>query len=124
MQNVKDKYESAKNSKIAKENEISGKSAEIKTLKTTQSKCEKEYENLGIKIKDIVVRLSSWEKSTVDAKKEMKKLVENNGWIQESKEFFGRKNSDFDFEARDVEESKTRLKELKAEQVGTSIYLF
>ena len=112
-----EKYEIAKSTKNLKEKEMSACSTEIKALVTQKSKADKAYENAGLEIKKTEAKLASWEKDAKEAKKKIEELSKNNFWIQSEKSFFGRKDSDFDFEARDVAGSKKRIKELTVAQV-------
>ena len=110
------KYEAVKNAKVAKEQAIVNCSKEIKALLTEKSKYEKAAEAAAGEIKKIIAKLQTWEKDAKDAKRSMTDLIKAHQWIESEKAFFGRKESDFDFEARDVNESKTRLKTLRSDQ--------
>lgn len=50
----------------------------------------------------------------------MSNLLEKHPWIREDKQFFGRRETDYDFEARDPSEAQRRLKTLKEEQAALS----
>ena len=112
----KDKYEAARLAKTAKEEQIAGCSKEIKSLLKDKAQFEKHVEAAVLDSNKIKHKLVEWDKNAKDAKKRMEELVESHAWINREKKFFGVKDSDFDFETKDVEESKKRLKLLKSEQ--------
>ena len=112
----KEKYESAKSAKVAKEAQMVSCSKEIKALLVDKAQFEKAAEAASLKSREVKHKLEQWDKNAKDAKKRMDELVESHSWISREKKFFGLKDSDFDFEAKDVEECKKRLKSLKSDQ--------
>ena len=112
----KDKYEASKLAKVAKEEQMASCSKEIKALLMDKAQSEKAAEAASLKSREVKHKLEQWDKSAKDAKKRMDELVESHAWISREKKFFGVKDSDFDFESKDVEECKKRLKLLKSEQ--------
>ena len=113
----KNKYDAATTVKVAKEKEMSACNVDIKSFNTQKLKLDKLYESASLEIGKIKSKLSQWEETGKDAKKSMDDLVKEHSWIKTEKEYFGKKDSDFDFEARDVKESKKRVVELTAAQV-------
>ena len=113
----KKKYDAATIIKIAKEKEMSACNVEIKSFNTQKIKLDKLYETASLEIGKIKSKLSQWEETGKDAKKSMDDLIKEHSWIKTEKEYFGKKDSDFDFQARDVKESKKRVAELTAAQV-------
>ena len=103
--------------KIAKEKEITACSAEIDLINKNKNKSDKASENLRIEITKIDHKLLSLEKNGKEAKERLDALNKLHSWIQKEKSFFGKKDSDFDFEAKSVKESKKRVQELIIIQV-------
>lgn len=101
---------------LAKEKEIASCSAEIKNLLKLRVTNEKAAEAAGVKSREILLSLQVWDRSAKDAKKHVAKLVETHPWIAREKEYFGLKEGDFDFEARDINVCKERYKEVKDQQ--------
>jgi structural maintenance of chromosome 2 len=91
-------------------------SKEIKAMKAEKDKCEKGADALGNEIRKLVAKLQAWEQKAKEAKKKMDELLKANPWIASEKTYFGCKDSDFDFENKDVEGCQNRLKALKSEQ--------
>lgn len=117
---VKEKYEESKTCRIEKEAEMSACSSEVKQLSAVKAKCDKIFDQVSIEITKMSGKLASWAKRGKDAKTSLQILEKENPWILSEKSFFGLKDSDFDFESRDVNESKLRLKKLAEEQVSQS----
>mmetsp|Transcript_14152 Transcript_14152/g.13681 ORF Transcript_14152/g.13681 Transcript_14152/m.13681 type:complete len:1212 (-) Transcript_14152:154-3789(-) len=116
LDNVKLKYEEAKKLKTEKEIEISECSLEIKNLQQQKNRSDKICDSVCKELSKIALRLAAWEKTHKDAKKNLEVLSKKHTWIEREKEFFGRKGSEYDFEARDVVECQNRLDMLQEEQ--------
>ena len=114
---MKAKYELAIIAKNSKEEEITACSSEIESINAVKIKTDKICEKTRIEITKIDQKLINLEKNGKDAKKELDTLIKANNWIVKEKSFFGKKDSDFDFEAKSVPESKKRLQELAVMQV-------
>ena len=80
-------------------------------------KCEKIFEDACLEVTKITNKIASWTKNGKDAKANLATLEKSHSWIPSEKSFFGQKDSDFDFERKDVAECRVRLLQLTAEQV-------
>lgn len=114
---MKTKYSEALTSKNEKENEIAARSTEIKQIQLLRIKCEKLFEDASVEVTKITNKIASWTKNGKDAKTSLTSLEKEHPWIANEKIFFGQKDSDFDFEKKDVAECRVRLQQLTAEQV-------
>ena len=120
---MKKNYSDAQTSRNEKENEISAKSTEIKQIQILKIKCEKLYEDATVEVTKITSKISSWTKNGKEAKASLATLEKNHSWITSEKIFFGQKDSDFDFERKDVAECRVRLLQLTAEQVSKYAFI-
>ena len=112
----RDLFEIAKTAKISKEKEISNGSKEIKTLHTQKIQLDKAAEVAVCDVRKLQAKLEKWESDAKLAKKEMTSMLKEYPWIQTEKVYFGRKESDFDFESKNIDECKEELKSLKVQQ--------
>ena len=119
----KENYNAATTIKLSKEKEMSACNSEIKSLNLQKTKLDKQYENACLEIRKIESKLLQWEKNGKDAKKNLDDLVKEHSWIESEKGYFGKKDSDFDFDVRSVEESKKRVAELTAAQVERNLII-
>ena len=117
MSDLKTKYSEAQTSRNEKENEIAARSTEIKQIQQLKIKCEKLFEDAFVEVTKITNKIASWTKNGKDAKASLASLEKEHPWISNEKSFFGQKDSDFDFEKKDVAECRVRLQQLTAEQV-------
>jgi uncharacterized protein (DUF3084 family) len=114
---MKKKYEDAREARNAKETEMSACSSEVKQISSQKAKCDKSYDQACLEITKITSKLATWSRAGKDARTGLAALEAEHAWIAAEKGFFGRRDSDFDFESRNVGESRGRLKVLKEEQV-------
>ena len=96
---------------------MSACSSEVKQISSLKAKCDKVFDQACLEITKITSKLASWSRAGKDARSGLAALETEHAWIAAEKSFFGRKDSDFDFQSRDVGESRGRLKTLREEQV-------
>jgi hypothetical protein len=96
---------------------MSACSSEVKQISSLKAKCDKVFDQACLEITKITSKLATWSRAGKDARAGLAALEAAHPWIAAEKAFFGRKDSDFDFESRNVGESRGRLKTLKEEQV-------
>lgn len=96
---------------------MSACSSEVKQISTLKAKCDKGFDQACLEITKMTSKLATWSRAGKDARTGLTALEAEHAWIAAEKSFFGRKDSDFDFESRNVGESRGRLKALKEEQV-------
>lgn len=76
--------------------------------------------NAELELKKLTNKLKHFKDERSHAERSVSNLLEKHPWIREDKQFFGRRETDYDFEARDPSEAQRRLKTLKEEQAALS----
>jgi structural maintenance of chromosome 2 len=112
-----EKYEVAKKSLADKQKELNENSKEIKALSNQREAMLEEAKELGLEVRKLKHKVDQWGKDYAAAEKTMRNLTKEYAWIEKEKQFFGVVGSDYDFEARDVNASHHRYKQLKTDQV-------
>ena len=122
LQQIKAEFETAKNATAAKNLELNKCSAEIKALHKEQDKHLKEAQAKSLDARKVTHKLKEWEKESKDSAKQVTAMLKQHPWIEKEKTFFGQVGSDFDFQAKDINQCAKRHKELKVEQVNFLCY--
>lgn len=117
MTKSKEAYELAKQTVAEKQQELNQCSKEIKQLSAQQEKCLKAVTNASLESRKCQHKLKQWEKDHKDAGKIVNNLEKQYPWVEQDKIYFGVDGSDYDFQARDIDQSMKRHKQLKADQV-------
>ena len=71
-------------------------------------------------LKKLTNRLKQFTEERRVAKHAVDKMLREHPWIAEEKAFFGRSQTDYDFEARDPKVAQANLKSLREEQASLS----
>lgn len=71
-------------------------------------------------LKKLTNRLKQFTEDRRKAKSAVDSLLSKHPWIAEEKAFFGRPQTDYDFEARDPQAAQANLKSLGEEQASLS----
>ena len=88
-------------------------SAEIDNFVKEQKAAEKIISGSGIKLKELNHKLSKLNKEASDAKQQVEYFLNNYEWIASEKQYFGQKDTAYDFEKHDLKESDRKLERLK-----------
>lgn len=83
----------------------------------TQSKALRSAE---LDLKKLTNRLKQFTEERRHAQRAVDSMLSKYPWIAEEKAFFGRRQTDYDFEARDPEVAQANLKSLREEQASLS----
>jgi len=93
---------------------------ELKALSKEKDKVEKRLNNAEIEAKKLTHKVSRIKKDGADAQKCVDLMIEKYPWIQQERQFFGRQQTDYDFNSRNPSDTSKRLKELQQEQQNLS----
>ena len=97
----------------AQKEQIRQCSLEIENMVKEQKKAEKVISGSGVKNKELNHKLTKLNKEAVEAKGQVKYFLENYEWIASEKQYFGQKDTAYDFEKHDLKESDRKLEKLK-----------
>ncbi|XP_063695343.1 structural maintenance of chromosomes protein 2-like [Bolinopsis microptera] len=89
-------------------------SAEIENFVKEQKAAEKLISSCGIKLKELTHKLSKLNKEASEAKQQVQYYLNNYEWIASEKQYFGQRDTAYDFEKQDLKESDKKLERLKA----------
>ena len=89
-------------------------SAEIDALMKEQKCAEKVINTSGIKHKELQHKLTKLNKDASEAKGQVKYFLSNYEWIASEKQYFGQKDTAYDFEKHDIKESDKKLERLNS----------
>lgn len=109
-------YESAKEEVTSKSIALQQCAKEIKALSATREAKKKEVHKLSLESRKVEHRLDEWRKEIKSASRQVHEMEKKHSWINEQKEFFGMKDSSYDFESVDMDKSGERLRQLKSAQ--------
>eukprot|EP00392_Amoebophrya_sp_AT5.2_P013766 g13895.t1 len=102
---------------------FSENNAKCQELKTELQKLEAEKDDVERDIKKLTTKIRDAEQQEVDAKQIVERLLRTHSWIASEKHFFGRKNSDYDFEKINPQQAKRKHKQIEEQQrtLGRSV---
>eukprot|EP01031_Cornospumella_fuschlensis_P028454 gene28454-34351_t len=109
-------YEEVHAEYMAKQAEYMRKQKEIVSIEQNMEKYVKETQALSLEIRKMTHSLKSLEKDMADSQSNLAKMMRSYPWIEREKEFFGVKDTDYDFSSKDIPSAQKRLKDLKADQ--------
>ena len=81
---------------------------------------EQTLRNAELELKKLNNQLKHFKEERSQAERSVSSLLQKHPWIGENREFFGRRETDYDFQTRDPSEAQRRLKSLKEEQAALS----
>lgn len=70
-----------------------------------------------LEVRKATHKLQQWEKDIKESQKLIQSYLKEYSWINKEKQYFGQVNTDFDFQARDMKQTRQKVQELKEEQV-------
>lgn len=73
-----------------------------------------------LELKKLTNKLKQFQDDRSHAEGAVSRMITKYPWIKEDRQFFGRPQTDYDFEARDPSAAQARLKALQEEQVSLS----
>ena len=88
-------------------------SKEIENFVKEQKAAEKVISSSGIKLKELNHKLTKLNKEANDAKQQVEYYLNNYEWIASEKQYFGQKDTAYDFDKHDIKESDKKLERLK-----------
>ena len=88
-------------------------SVEIENLVKEQKGTEKVISSSGIKHKELNHKLTKLNKDASEAKEQVKYYLSNYEWIAAEKQYFGQRDTAYDFEKHNIKESDKKLEKLK-----------
>jgi structural maintenance of chromosome 2 len=100
---------------IEKKREITKNETELNNLKLEKEKMEKKRDEIGVELKKVETRITKYEKEIRDNEDKLAKLENENKWIITEKDFFGIKDTDYDFSQIDAKSEIDKLNKLKEE---------
>ena len=112
----KETYEAKEAELDARRERISEGDKQLKQLRKRLSKATKLVEKAELEIKKIGLRAARMEKESESARATVERLLAESPWIAAERQFFGQKNSDYDFERTCPDGALQKLEALTAEQ--------
>ena len=109
----KKSFESAQAAFDAEKALMSERDSEIKALRKEKERVESKNSELLLEVRKLEHKLSRAEKEREGAKSCVMRWLKEHDWIAEEKQLFGKRNTDYDFEAKDVSKA---LKDLAKKQ--------
>ena len=100
---------------IEKKREITKNETELNNLKLEKEKMEKKRDEIGLELKKVETRVTKYEKEIKDTDDKLSKLESENKWISAEKDFFGIRDTDYDFSQMDAKSEVDKLNKLKEE---------
>jgi len=100
---------------IEKKREITKNETELNNLKLEKEKMEKKRDEIGVELKKVETRATKYEKEIKDTEDKLSKLESENRWISTEKDFFGIRDTDYDFSQVDAKSEVDKLNKLKEE---------
>jgi len=113
---IKAKYDTAKIELVEIEKQMSVCSSSLKKLGKQKATLIKKLESAQLNAKKSSIKLSKYNKDTVNAEKVIAFMMKKYPWIETEKEAFGVKGGEYDFEATESSEMSDQLKFLESEQ--------
>ncbi|RYY81981.1 hypothetical protein EON63_14290 [archaeon] len=101
---------------MAKQAEYMRKQKEIVSIEQNMERYLKDAQALSLEIRKLNHSLKALEKDMADSQSNLMKMMRSYTWIEREKEFFGVKDTDYDFSSKDIPSAQKRLKDLKTEQ--------
>ncbi|CAM9426844.1 unnamed protein product, partial [Ectocarpus sp. 12 AP-2014] len=92
----------------------------LKELKKAKDRATKALRGAELDLKKLTNRLKQFSEERRHAERAVASMLAKHPWIAEEKAFFGRAQTDYDFEGRDVSAAQGRLKSLQEEQASLS----
>ncbi|CAM9477580.1 unnamed protein product, partial [Ectocarpus sp. 6 AP-2014] len=92
----------------------------LKELKKAKDRATKALRGAELDLKKLTNRLKQFSDERSHAERAVASMLAKHPWIAEEKAFFGRAQTDYDFEGRDVSAAQGRLKSLQEEQASLS----
>ncbi|CAM9771112.1 unnamed protein product, partial [Ectocarpus sp. 4 AP-2014] len=92
----------------------------LKDLKKAKDRATKALRGAELDLKKLTNRLKQFSEERRHAERAVASMLAKHPWIAEEKAFFGRAQTDYDFEGRDVSAAQGRLKSLQEEQASLS----
>ena len=89
---------------------------ELKALHNNREAKKNEIQKLSIESRKMEHKLDEWKKDIKNASRRVHEMENKHKWIADEKEFFGMKDSSYDFESVDMSKNDDRWKELKRKQ--------
>lgn len=77
-----------------------------------------------LELKEVSNRLKQFNSERSGAEKYVSNMLTKHPWIKDDRQFFGRPDSDYDFESRDPTAAQSRLKALQEEQASLSMKVY
>jgi structural maintenance of chromosome 2 len=84
-------------------------------LKSEKEKLEKKRDEIAAELKKVETRIIKYEKEVRDSEDKLGKLENENKWITTEKDFFGIRDTDYDFSQIDAKAEIDKLNKLKEE---------
>ena len=109
-------YESAKSDVSSMNKALQQYAKEIKTLSNTRESKKKEIQKISLESRKIEHKLDEWKREIKNASRRVHDMEKKHAWINEQKEFFGMKDSSYDFDSVNMDKSGERLRQLKNAQ--------
>ncbi|CAM9448409.1 unnamed protein product, partial [Laminaria digitata] len=92
----------------------------LKGLRKDKEKATKTLRTAELELKTLTSKLKQYLDGRNHAERAVSNMLEKFPWIKEDRPFFGRPQTDYDFEARDPATAQKRLKALQEEQASLS----
>ncbi len=87
----------------------------MNNLKSEKEKLEKKRDEIAAELKKVETRIIKYEKEVRDSEDKLGKLENENKWITTEKDFFGIRDTDYDFSQIDAKAEIDKLNKLKEE---------
>eukprot|EP00903_Cladosiphon_okamuranus_P020312 g18637.t1 len=113
-------FEEADGALEALKKEAAEHDSALKGLKKAKDRATKVLRSAELDLKKLTNRLKQFTEDRRKAKHAVDKMLSQYPWIAEEKAFFGRPQTDYDFEARDPHVAQANLKSLREEQASLS----
>lgn len=92
---------------------IDQKNIEIHSKSEECDKLNREKNAIELKLKDFEHKKKNLNDQFKDARRQIENLIENNSWIEDEKDQFGKPNTVYDFSKNDAKDLQHRLREMK-----------
>jgi structural maintenance of chromosome 2 len=100
---------------IEKKRENTKNETELNNLKSEKDKMDKKREEINSELKKVETKINKYEKEIRDNEDKLTKLENENKWISTEKDFFGMKDTEYDFSQLDPKAELEKLNKLKEE---------
>lgn len=116
LQAKRSEYDTAKQEVTSMSAALQQYAKEIKSLSNSKEAKKKESQQLSLEVRKIEHKLDEWKKDIKNASRKIHDMENKHAWISEQKQYFGMKDSAYDFASFDMAKSGDRLKQLKSAQ--------